>query len=166
MVFLGDLPSATVGSNAHGVSSDGSVVVGYSYSASGREAFRWTSGGGMVNLGDLPGGSFYSEANGVSADGSVVVGDSNSASGMEAFIWDSTNGMRNLRDVLVNDFGLNLTGWTLSESVDISGDGLAIIGYGSNPSGDSEAWRAVIPEPATLGLVLLGGLVMLRRRRK
>ena len=41
-----------------GVSADGSVVVGQSSSASGIEAFRWTSGGGMVGLGDLPGGIF------------------------------------------------------------------------------------------------------------
>ena len=38
------------------------------------EAFRWTSGGGMVGLGDLPGGSSASFATGVSADGSVIVG--------------------------------------------------------------------------------------------
>ena len=45
------------------------------------EAFRWTTGGGMVGLGDLPGGNFYSDADGVSGDGSVVVGCSDSASG-------------------------------------------------------------------------------------
>ncbi len=50
------------------------IVGGAAISASGREAFRWTSGGGMVGLGDLPGGESDSEANGVSADGSVVVG--------------------------------------------------------------------------------------------
>ena len=55
MVGLGDLPGGTFISPAHGVSSDGSVVVGFSNSALGQEAFRWTSGGGMVGLGDLPG---------------------------------------------------------------------------------------------------------------
>ena len=38
-------------------SGDGSVVVGNTHNASGREAFRWTSAGGMVGLGDLPGGA-------------------------------------------------------------------------------------------------------------
>src|SRR5262245_37489475 len=69
---LGDLPGGQFASRANDVSADGSVIVGSSYSASGLEAFRWTSGGGMVGLGDLPGGSFGSAASGVSADGSVV----------------------------------------------------------------------------------------------
>jgi probable HAF family extracellular repeat protein len=58
----------------HGVSGDGSVVVGGSFAYGyGYEAFRWTSDGGMVGLGDLPGGSFYSVVTGVSGDGSVVL---------------------------------------------------------------------------------------------
>ena len=51
MVGLGFLSKATLyqRSNAEGVSADGSVVVGYSKNADGaNEAFRWTSGGGMV----------------------------------------------------------------------------------------------------------------------
>jgi len=141
MVGLGDLPGGTVGSSAKGVSADGSVVVGQSDSASGEEAFRWTSTGGMVALGDLPGGSFDSSAHGVSADGSVVLGYGNSASGREAFIWDATNGMRNLKDVLVNDHGLDLTGWTPA-AAKISSDSLTIVGSGQNPSGDTEGWIA------------------------
>lgn len=71
---LGDLPGGAFLSLGLGVSADGSVAVGYSAGASGDEAFRWTSGGGMVGLGDLPGGSFDSQAHSTSADGSVVVG--------------------------------------------------------------------------------------------
>jgi probable HAF family extracellular repeat protein len=71
---LGDLPGGTFDSRAHGISADGSTVIGSSMSASGTEAFRWTLGGGMIGLGDLPGGAFYSDAYGASADGSVVVG--------------------------------------------------------------------------------------------
>ncbi|MCH7603269.1 MAG: hypothetical protein IIB54_10920, partial [Planctomycetes bacterium] len=54
---LGDLPGGSISSGAWGVSADGSVVVGVSSSTSGQEAFRWTSGGGMVGLGDLAGGN-------------------------------------------------------------------------------------------------------------
>jgi len=129
-------------------------VVGMSNSASGEEAFRWTSGGGMVGLGDLPGGDFWSEALDVSADGSTVVGWGVSASGQEAFIWDQANGMRNLRDVLVSDLGLNLTGWTLDAAYGISDDGQTIVGWGYNPSGNPEAWIATLPEPVTLSLSL------------
>jgi probable HAF family extracellular repeat protein len=71
---LGDLPGGSFYSRAYSVSSDGSVVVGSSESASGWEAFRWTSGSGMSGLGDLPGGCFGSWAYGVSSDGSVIVG--------------------------------------------------------------------------------------------
>ena len=113
-------------------------------------------GASFQGLGDLPGGEFSSFPWAVSADGSVVVGD--------GFIWDSTNGMQNLRDVLVG-LGLDLTGWTLRESY-ISGDGLTIAGSGTNPSGQREAWIAVIPEPSTSLLLGLGvaGLAVLRRR--
>ena len=69
----GDLPGGDFESYAYDISADGSVVVGQSYSSSGREAFRWTADGGMTGLGDLPGGTFSSDAYGVSADGSVAV---------------------------------------------------------------------------------------------
>ena len=144
---LGDLPGGGFESWAFGVSADGSVVVGHSFSASGYEAFRWTQATGMVGLGDLPGGEFWSEACDASADGSVVVGVSESASGygFRAFIWDATNGMRNLKDVLENDFGLDLTGWTLFSAEGISDDGLTIVGWGSNnPSGYTDAWIATL----------------------
>ena len=69
----------------------------------------------------------------------------------EVFIWDSTHGMRNLKDVLVNDCGLDLTGWTLSEPKGISADGSTILGDGSFGSSNyTQAWVAVIsPEPCT-----------------
>jgi probable HAF family extracellular repeat protein len=100
-VLLPNLPGAS--SYAHGVSADGSVVVGQS-NASGVEAFRWTSDGGVVGLGDLPGEIFDSVALGVSADGSVVVGSSNGASGNEAFRWTSEGGMVGLGDLAGGTF--------------------------------------------------------------
>jgi probable HAF family extracellular repeat protein len=104
----------------------------------------------MRGLGDLPGGDFRSVALGVSADGSVVVGRGSSDAGQEAFIWDGARGMRNLQEVLVKDYGLGaaLAGWTLKSAKAISADGTSIVGYGINPAGQTEAWRAVIPAPA------------------
>jgi probable HAF family extracellular repeat protein len=181
MVGLGDLPGGIFSSGADGVSADGSVVVGRSRSAFGGEAFRWTSLGGMVGLGDLPGGIFSSGARGVSGNGSVVVGGSRSASGKEAFIWDAANGIRSLSTVLSTDFGLDLTGWTLSEATGISDDGRIVVGEGINPNGNPEAWRAdltpgggpgggEIPEPSTLIiwslLATLGMSFGWRRRRR
>jgi len=84
---------------------------------------------------------------------------------MEAFIWDAENGMRNLRLALEDDFGLDLGGLTLARAEAVSGDGSTIVGYGYNPSGETEGWIAHIPEPTTLSLLTLGGLAILRRRR-
>jgi hypothetical protein len=50
--------------------------------------------------------------------------------------------MRDLKEVLTNNYGLNLTGWTLLEATAISPDGKTIVGYGTNPSNDTEAWIA------------------------
>ncbi len=145
MVGLGRLEGS---SNAYAVSADGSVVVGASGTDSRQEAFRWTEENGIVGLGDLPGSGFWSTAFDVSADGSVVVGHSESASGVEAFIWDKNNGMRSLKDVLVNDYGLDLTGWTLMSARGISDDGRTIVGYGFHPDNlNTEAWVVRLPAP-------------------
>lgn len=150
LLGLGDLPSSYFSSFSFDVSADGSTVVGRGHSVSGTEAFRWTSAGGMVGLGDLPGGPFASRAWAVSGDGSVVVGRSDvSANHYEAFIWDETNGMRKL-DAVLTDLGLDLTGWTLEEALGISADGNVIVGQGWNPSGDLEAWVAILDAGASV----------------
>jgi probable HAF family extracellular repeat protein len=159
MVGLGDLNGGNFHSEARAVSGDGSTVVGWGTSASGQEAFRWTAEEGMTGLGSLPGDGFSSKALGVSADGSIVVGTSN----YKAFIWDVDNGMRDLLEILLNDCGLDLTGWTLNEAWDVSDDGLRIVGNGHH-LGSQEAFLARLPEPATLSL-LAAGLALLRRKR-
>jgi probable HAF family extracellular repeat protein len=147
VVGLGDLPGESFFSQPYAVSSDGSVVVGWSDSAAvaGYEAFRWTEGGGMAGLGVLPGFT-SSLAYGASTGGSIVVGKSSDMTGSAAFLWDATHGMRSLRDVLVSDYGLgaSLAGWSLTSANDISADGQFIVGSGTNPSGNSEAWLARI----------------------
>jgi probable HAF family extracellular repeat protein len=141
---LGDLAGGNQHSQALDVSIDGSVIVGRATSSSGGEAFRWQDGA-MTGLGDLAGGAFESAANAVSGDGRIVVGYGTTTQGSEAFIWDVARGMRKLRDVLVNEFGLDLAGWTLEEAHDISFDGTTIVGRGRNPLGQTEAWVTRIP---------------------
>jgi probable HAF family extracellular repeat protein len=155
LVDLGHLSSVegAMDSDAYAVSADGTTVVGRGTSEAGGEAFRWTEATGMVGLGDLPGGWFSSDARAVSADGAVVVGasvvDVNSFDEgnvhhnepvYEAFIWDQAHGMRRLADVLVDDYGLDLTGWRLGWALGISDDGRTIVGYGTNPAGQTEGW--------------------------
>jgi len=175
MVGLGHLPDLDFESNANGVSADGSVVVGYSAAMVGmaseeREAFRWTEGGGMHGLGDLPGGGLYtySGARAVSADGSIVVGYGDSDVGWEAVVWDATHGMRTVQEVL-DLWGVDIGSWQLEKATGVSADGTVVVGYGTNPEGNEEAWRAVIPEPSAFALAALGllgvqGLAFGRRR--
>lgn len=173
---LGDLPGGSFSSIANGISVDGSTVVGRSINANDFEAFIWDSTNGMVGLGDLPGGAFSSEAYDVSGDGSTVVGQSNSDNGSEAFIWDNTNGMRSLEDVLINDFNLDLTGWSLYQANAISDDGLIIAGSGINPDGNTEAWIATLDSTSsasvpfdfspTWGILMVGSAFSIARFRK
>ena len=165
---LSDLPGGNVISDARGISPDGSIIVGYSASASGAEACRWI-GGAVEGLGDLPGGVFFSVGLGVSGDGSIIVGYGTTgftSSATEAFIWDPANGMRGLQSVLVNDYELDLTGWTLREARGISADGSTIVGIGRNPDGRTEAWMAVIPEPSSFALLATGAVALSRRARR
>lgn len=136
------------------VSADGSVVVG-SYGGPGEGGvFRWTEPEGMTALGGL--GFWSNTASAVSADGSVVVGSYKTGHPIygdrHSFIWDSDKGIRDLQDVLIDDFqlGQELADWELRTATDISDDATVIVGHGYNPSGQKEAWRAMIPEPSSL----------------
>jgi probable HAF family extracellular repeat protein len=137
---LGDLPGGEYRSYGYGVSSDGSVVVGYSVSASGREVFRWTAEGGMVSL-----GSAYT-AYGVSSNGSVIVGDSYfGTTSRQAFRWTPDGGV----------VGLGyLTGASKSGAYGVSADGSVVVGISSVSSTVGEAFRWTSGE----GMVGLGDL--------
>lgn len=151
-------------SEATAVSTDGSVVVGWAALGGFQQAFYWTSASGTVGIGDLPGGSSGSFALATSADGSVIVGRSFSATGQEAFVWTAGTGMQELDQALA-DLGLALpAGWTLTSATGISADGQTIVGFGTNPSGKTEAWLVTIPEPGT-ALLLGGGIGVLSARR-
>ena len=166
MVDLGS-PAPGLNSRARAVSPDGSVVVGDITDDLGNwSLFRWTEDTGLLNLGDMPSGLGFLYPNAVAGNGFIVgqgVTDYSGESRMEAFIWDQSNGIRILQDVLI-DLGLDLTGWTLTEATGISDDGLTIVGTGINPNGDTEAFIATLPEPGTLGLLVVGAAVMGVRR--
>ncbi len=134
---LGDLSGGDFFSMAHGISADGSTVVGYSYSGSGSEAFRWTASGGMVGIGYLGGGAASSVAEAVSADGSVVVGygsSGDSSPDYEAFRWENGQ-MTGLGDLPGGDFA--------SFANDVSPDGSVVVGWSRSAvaQGGFEAFR-------------------------
>ena len=167
---LGDLPGGAFSSSAAAVSGNGRFAVGNGTSASGPQACVWDLSviapagvgpkfddcdRGIQGLGDLPGGSFHSVALDISDDGTIIVGAGRTTLGDEAFIWDAEHGMRNLREVLVDEYSLSLNDWMLTSAEGISANGRIIVGTGINPAGRCEAWRAVIPEPGTIGIALL-----------
>jgi len=130
MIPLGDLFGGADYSKVWGMNSDGSELVGQSTSDVAIEACRWVDGQ-IVSLG-IPN---YSRALDVSEDGQVIVGFANGG----AFLW-TPEGMQYVQDVLVDDYGLDLTGWVLTSTQAVSADGTVLVGVATNPTGEQEAW--------------------------
>jgi len=120
------------------VSPDGSVIVGR-----GRTASRLCDGGNEYSSGFLWTGKDrvmrclgFSSPRAASNNGVIIVGMSKG----EAYIWDEIYEARKLKQVLETEYGLDLTGWGLTVATDVSADGLTIVGYGKNPSGQQAGW--------------------------
>ena len=144
--ILGKLPT-DASAVATATSRDGSVVVGVSLDSAGNaHAFRWTRQAGMEALGALPDGISGSVAAGASGDGTRIVGWGAAASAGEvALVWDAAHGWRSLAAALRADHRMELPGWKLERATAISDDGHDIVGYGTNPQGQTEAWRLLLP---------------------
>ena len=81
----------------------------------------------------------------MSARGDRYVGTGFDGDDAIAWFWDAAGGVRSLQDVLEQEYGLDLTGWSLVAATDMSGDGQTVVGFGFNPQGDSEAFVAFLP---------------------
>ncbi len=172
---LGWLPGATAPmflvlhplvSAAFGISADGSIVVGSSYNSdSDVQAFRWTSGGGMVALAYLPGaspGGSQAQANAISADGSTIVGFANSAGtgpigfegNIQAAVWNGTN------FGTVTGLGfLNGTGqYELSVATAVSANGGVVAGVVNNDSNSNSPVLQAFRWTAAGGMAALPSL--------
>jgi len=163
MVGLGTLNGTGFGtySVAKAVNADGSVIVGQSSSntvinpifMSSGEAFRWTQGGGMVGLGALDPTDFESSALAVNADGSVVVGYAiDQTFTYHAFRWKADTGMKSVQSLLAAA-GVNVTGWNLEQANGVSADGNVIVGSGTDPDSNVQAWIARFSPVFGTGLI-------------
>lgn len=141
---IGFLPGSNY-SFSIAVSNDGQVIVGTGTASGKYPAFKWTQASGMVNIGHLPGKS-TTHPQDLTANGSVIVGASfgDRGANSQAFIWDETNGMRNLQTVLQDEYELDLSGWELQMASGITPNGNVIVGWGTNPDGNQEAFRVVL----------------------
>jgi probable HAF family extracellular repeat protein len=134
---LGDLPGGAHNGYAYGVSGDGAVIVGYSHSALGQEAFIWDESNGMRNLRevlesdhgiDMTGWTLTNAAE-VSADGNRIVGVGLNPSGLtEAWVvvfgCDEPGDADGDGDVDFADLNLLLDQWqTAGPEADLDGSG-------------------------------------------
>ena len=137
-------------------------VVGQASTTSGNyPAFLYTPGSGMTDLGTL--NDFGSVAYSINNVGQVVGGADTTEVGVEdQLAWLYSDGVMKDLNSLIDP----ASGWTLVKATSIN-DGGQIVGVGWNGLGQQEAFLLTpIPEPATLSLLALGGLLVLRHRRR
>ncbi|MBI9019464.1 MAG: PEP-CTERM sorting domain-containing protein [Phycisphaerae bacterium] len=125
-------------------------VVGYSYGHERNHAFLY-DGQNVIDL--INGPDRYSNKANAINNLSQIVGSSEE----QAYIWQ--DGTLDFLDDLLDDD----SGWQLINANDINDHG-QIVGYGIYEGQGRAFLLNPVPEPATLSLVLLGGLLMQRRR--
>ncbi len=142
MIGLGDFAGGTVNSRAYDISASGNAIVGYGESESGMEAALWLDGGGIQNLGVTEGGHRMEIANATSQDGAIIVGHGRIEEDWTAMIWTNGSGLRLLADLVESELPeIDLQGWKLRETIDISDNGRYIVGRGVDPDDDEGSWR-------------------------
>jgi len=125
-------------SQATGLSSDGSIMVGFASNGNSNgletRAFQYKDNA-MIDIGTL--GGSHSRAYGVSGDGQLIVGESDIAeeAATRAFLYNARNGV-------MTDLGT--LGGTNSSARAISGDGKFIVGQ-SNLAGDASFHAFIVP---------------------
>ncbi len=145
---------------AYGINNAGQIV-GQNSTASGYlHAFLY-SGGQMQDIDTI--GSEDSCAYGINSEGQVVGEVAHPFFGTEytfhAFLY-SNGTMTDLNTLIASS-----SGWTLIQANAINDEG-QIVGIGTNPAGQEDAFLLTpTPEPATLTLLALGGLALVRGKR-
>jgi uncharacterized membrane protein len=128
------LPTGALDTRVHGLSADGSTVVG-EVIGTGQVyiAFHWTAASGVVTMGPLTGGT-RSRAQAVSADGSVIVGEGESGIGHRPFRWTQAGGY----ELIPPPPGSG----GFPYGVAVSADGSVVAGYWNGPPPIPWRWTA------------------------
>jgi hypothetical protein len=78
------------------------------------------------------------------AENTVIVGSCTTNTDERAVLWSS--GVATSIETALSLEGVTVpSGWKLLTAKAASGDGRVIVGNGLNPSGETEAWRVVLP---------------------
>ena len=138
--------------DAYGINDAGDVVGGYD-GANGSCAFIATQSSGhtCTNLPCLGSGT-GNTALAINNLDQVVGWSTIDSAGtiMHAFLYNQSTGT--MSDLSSTAMVVNLDGWTLTKATSISSNGRYIVGYGTNPSGQTDAFelKAVLPGDANL----------------
>lgn len=171
------LPPVTVGIPAGGagaISGDGVVLAGISQTSGDVTSWTWTEDSGFTAVPPGPSGT-SALVSAVSFDGTTMVGGQivwNQPNPGQviynAVLWRKTDSGYKISLVkeLLEEAGVDMTGWHLRGAWDVSYDGRFLIGAGTDPKGVQRSWYAMlpIPEPAQLLLISVA-LPLLGSRR-
>ncbi|MBK7404408.1 MAG: PEP-CTERM sorting domain-containing protein [Phycisphaerales bacterium] len=123
------------------------------------------NGDGQINILDDHDSAVYA----LSEDARIVGGSITLPGGPETAAFWALDGSTYIEHDLMgylDSLGVSgLGGWQLGAVTGVSADGSVLVGWGSNPLGQTTGWSLSIPAPGSLALLGLGGLVTGRRRR-